>query len=109
MFDVLGFTPILGRPLLSDDNHAELPTVVVLGHGFWSRRFGADSGVVGRAINVEGFPMTVVGVMPASRIGERPVSLVNFVDSLTEPSGSCTAVGVSSGSAPASSAAASAI
>ncbi len=32
---------------------------------------------------------TVVGVMPASRIGERPVSRVNLVDSLTEPSGSC--------------------
>ena len=30
---------------------------------------------------------TVVGVMPASRIGERPVSRVNLVDSFTEPSG----------------------
>ena len=34
---------------------------------------------------------TVVGVMPASRIGERPVSRVNLVDSFTEPSGSVTA------------------
>lgn len=65
LFDVLGFTPILGRPLLSDDNHAELPTVVLLSHGFWTRRYGGDPAVVGRVINVEGFPMTVVGVMPA--------------------------------------------
>ena len=36
---------------------------------------------------------TVVGVMPASRIGERPVSRVNLVDSLTDPSGSVTADG----------------
>ena len=36
---------------------------------------------------------TVVGVMPASRIGERPVNRVNLVDSLTEPSGSVTTVG----------------
>ncbi|CFR81750.1 Uncharacterised protein [Mycobacterium tuberculosis] len=36
---------------------------------------------------------TVVGVMPASRIGERPVSRVNFVESLTLPSGRRTTVG----------------
>ncbi|SHU03659.1 Uncharacterised protein [Mycobacteroides abscessus subsp. abscessus] len=36
---------------------------------------------------------TVVGVMPAKRIGERPVRRVNLVDSLTEPSGSDTTVG----------------
>ena len=36
---------------------------------------------------------TVVGVMPASRIGERPVRRVNFVDSFTEPSGRVTTDG----------------
>ncbi|CAG7336346.1 hypothetical protein PICSAR65_03595 [Mycobacterium avium subsp. paratuberculosis] len=36
---------------------------------------------------------TVVGVMPANRIGERPVRRVNLVDSLTLPSGSRTSVG----------------
>jgi len=36
------------------------------------------------------FASTVVGVIPASRIGDRPVSRVNFVESLTRPSGSPT-------------------
>src|SRR5919199_5294534 len=64
LFNVLGFVPERGRLLVPDDNHAELPTVVVLGHGFWRRRFGSDPKIVGRTINVEGFPMTVVGVLP---------------------------------------------
>jgi hypothetical protein len=38
--------------------------VAVLGHGFWTRRFGADPAVVGRAVHVNGHPMTVVGVAP---------------------------------------------
>lgn len=35
---------------------------VVLGHGFWRRRFGADPGVVGRTIQLNGRPFTVIGV-----------------------------------------------
>jgi putative ABC transport system permease protein len=63
LFNVLGVVPERGRPLVADDNHAEQPTVVVLGHGFWQRRFAGDPTVVGRKINVEGFPVTVVGVL----------------------------------------------
>jgi hypothetical protein len=39
------------------------------------------------------FASTVVGVMPASSIGERPVRRVNLVESLTEPLGSFTVDG----------------
>ena len=66
LFRVLGITPEYGRNILLDDNRAELPTVVVLAHGYWQRRFGGDPGIVGRAIDIEGFPMTVVGILPAS-------------------------------------------
>ena len=66
LFRVLGITPLYGRNIELDDNRAELPTVVVLGHGYWQRRFGGDPGIVGRAIDIEGFPMTVVGILPAS-------------------------------------------
>ena len=65
LFDVLGFTPEIGRPLVPDDNHSELPTVVVLSHGYWQRRFAGDRNVLGRKIDLDGFPMTVVGVLPA--------------------------------------------
>ena len=58
--------------------------VVVLGDGCWRRRFGADPGVVGRQITVNGRPFTVVGVMPPALeafAGEtgmwRPLSLPN--------------------------------
>jgi putative ABC transport system permease protein len=40
--------------------------VVILGHGLWTRRFGADPGIVGRQIMLNGVSHEVVGVMPAS-------------------------------------------
>jgi len=38
--------------------------VVILGHGFWQRRFGSASDVVGRAIELNEEPWEIVGVMP---------------------------------------------
>jgi predicted permease len=39
------------------------PTMVVLTHGFWQRRFGGDPGVIGRTLEVGGNPAYVVGVL----------------------------------------------
>lgn len=64
LLDVLGFRPALGRLLLADDNHSQRPQVVVLSNGYWARRFGAAANVVGKVIDVEGYPLTVVGVLP---------------------------------------------
>jgi putative ABC transport system permease protein len=64
LFDVLGFRPALGRLLVAEDNHSRTPAVVVLSHGYWARRFGAAPDVVGRTLDVEGLPLTVVGVLP---------------------------------------------
>lgn len=66
LFRVLGITPLLGRNIVLDDNRADPPNALVLGEGYWRRRFGGDPGIVGRVIDIEGFPMTVVGVVPAS-------------------------------------------
>lgn len=66
LFNVLRVKPELGRLLLPGDNLSRRPTVLVLGHGYWQRRFGGDPGIVGRAIDVDGFPMTIVGVVPHS-------------------------------------------
>ena len=44
--------------------------VVLLGEGFWERRFGRDPGVVGRALVLSGETFTVIGVMPKSMHGE---------------------------------------
>ena len=62
-FRELGGTPILGRVL--DPARDEAPgaePVVVLGHGYWQRHFGADPLVVGRTIRLNGKAATVVGV-----------------------------------------------
>ena len=51
-FDVLGVTPIAGRTFVLSDTVE--PNSVVLSEGFWRRRFGADSTLVGRSITVAG-------------------------------------------------------
>ena len=64
-FGVLGLRPAAGRLLNEDDDRTPgAHPVVVLGHGFWTRRFGADPRVVGQSVLVNGHPMAVVGVGP---------------------------------------------
>ena len=65
-FKVFGVAPILGRALQPSDEKPGNANVVVLSQGLWQRRFGADRNVVGRNIQLNGEPHTVVGVMPAS-------------------------------------------
>jgi predicted permease len=63
-FRVARVRPLLGRYLLDDDERAGAPPVVVLGYEIWSRRFGADSSLVGKAVKIGGVGHMVVGVMP---------------------------------------------
>jgi putative ABC transport system permease protein len=60
LFDLLGRTPMLGRALGDDESQFE----VVVSHGFWQRRFGGDPNAVGRTLQIQNTPATVVGVMP---------------------------------------------
>ncbi|HEY6059588.1 MAG TPA: ABC transporter permease, partial [Gemmatimonadales bacterium] len=64
-FTVLGTPPLLGRTLTTADDDPGAAPGVVLGYDLWRRRFGADSGVVGRTVRLEGISTTVLGVMPA--------------------------------------------
>ncbi|HEU0093164.1 MAG TPA: ABC transporter permease, partial [Vicinamibacteria bacterium] len=65
-FETLGLRPALGRLFTRDDDRVPGGhPVVVLGHGFWTRRFAADRGVLGRSVRVNDQPMTVIGVAPA--------------------------------------------
>ena len=65
MFGLLGLAPSLGRDFGPDDGRVGAPNVVIVSQGLWERRFGADSGVLGRAITLSGRPYTVVGILPA--------------------------------------------
>ena len=71
-FDVLGVPPYVGRTLTEDDDRVPGGhPVVVLGFGYWQRRFAADPGVVGGSITINSTPMTVVGVAPPAFAGIR--------------------------------------
>ncbi len=62
-FDVLGVRPALGRVFTDeDDKVAGAGTVVVLSHGYWSRRFGADPNILNKTLTVNNVLMTIVGV-----------------------------------------------
>ena len=66
MFGVLGIAPAIGRLFNLDDNRRERTEVALLGYDFWKRRFGGDSAIVGRTMEIEGTPVTVVGVLAKS-------------------------------------------
>ena len=68
-FSVLGVAPSLGRTLLPSDDEGPGEPVAVLSHRYWRDRFGADPGVVGRPVVVNGALLTVVGVLPEGFFG----------------------------------------
>ncbi len=63
-FGLLGVQPALGRDFRPDDDRPGAPPVVLLGHGIWTTRYGADPEVLGRIVRVNDVPSTVIGVMP---------------------------------------------
>ncbi|HXL34335.1 MAG TPA: ABC transporter permease, partial [Gemmatimonadales bacterium] len=65
-FALLGVQPALGRTFTADEQQGTGPGVVLLSYGLWQRRFGGDSGVVGRTMILDGEPATIIGVLPAS-------------------------------------------
>jgi predicted permease len=64
LLPMLGVQPALGRAFTEKDDQAGSPEVVMLGHGYWQRRFGSDPGAVGRRIMVDGTPREIIGVLP---------------------------------------------
>jgi len=66
LLSVLGSRPELGRGFQPGEDEAGAERVVLLSHGLWQRRFGADPGVVGRSVTLDGKPHAVVGVMPSA-------------------------------------------
>ena len=65
LFRMLGVRPMLGREFLEEEDHPGNENVVVISEGLWQRRFGADSNVIGKTLNLNAENFTVVGVMPA--------------------------------------------
>lgn len=64
IFDVLRISPARGRTFRQEEDAPQKNFVIVMSHGMWQRRFGADPNIVGREITLGGTPVTVIGVMP---------------------------------------------
>jgi putative ABC transport system permease protein len=64
-FDVLGLRPFAGRLFTATDETAKnANTVAVLSYDFWLSHFGADRGVIGQTLGINGHPFQIVGVAP---------------------------------------------
>jgi putative ABC transport system permease protein len=66
IFAALGAQPIAGRLFTSDEDRPGHEHVVMLTEGLWRSQFGSDPSIVGRAIQLDAEPYTVVGVLPAA-------------------------------------------
>ena len=72
----LGIKPHVGRLIVPADEAIDAEPVAVLDHGFWQRRFGGDTDIVGKPIYLNGHAFTVIGVTPPGFTGTLQVGTV---------------------------------
>ena len=63
-FEVIGLQPQRGRLPTPEEDVPDAPLVVLISDGLWVDRYGADPGIVGRTIELNGTSREVIGVMP---------------------------------------------
>ena len=68
-FTMLGVGAARGRVLAAADDRPEAAPAVVISHALWTRRFASDPAVLGRSLQFNGHPFTVVGVGPREYTG----------------------------------------
>ncbi|MBZ5676870.1 MAG: ABC transporter permease [Acidobacteriia bacterium] len=64
VLQALGVQPAVGRWFSRADDTPGAPDTVMLMYGYWQRAFGGDKSVVGRSLNIDSKPRTVIGIMP---------------------------------------------
>jgi len=66
MFDTLRLKPVIGRAFTPEEDKVGAERVVLLGDGFWTRRFARDPGILNQQLFLNGESFTVIGVLPAN-------------------------------------------
>jgi len=64
-FQVLGVQPAMGRLFTQDESRGSHP-IALLSNAYWRRQFASDPSIVGKAVELDGTPVTIVGVLPDS-------------------------------------------
>lgn len=65
-FRIAQVPPLLGRPLVEDDERSAAAAVTVIGQDLWATRFASDPGIVGKTVRLGRDRYTIVGVMPSN-------------------------------------------
>jgi predicted permease len=69
-FEILGVSAVIGRVLTpEDDRIPDSPQVCVISYGLWQGSFGGDRNVIGRKVQMDGHPFTILGVTPKEFAG----------------------------------------
>ena len=64
LLPLLGVKPLRGRLFSPDEGKENDAQVVVISYSLWQRRFGGAEGVVGRTVNLNNLPRTIIGILP---------------------------------------------
>jgi predicted permease len=89
-FSVLGLEAARGRTFAPDEGRVlGKDSLIVLGYNYWQRRFGGDANVIGRAVQVNNHPFTIIGIAPERYRGAYyflepdfylPLTTINLLD-----------------------------
>ncbi len=72
---LLGVKPILGRLFAPKEDEIGRAPLIILGGGFWARKFGSDRNILGQSITLDGTSYTIIGVVPPLSISLLALSL----------------------------------
>jgi predicted permease len=79
-FKVMGLSPVLGRLTADSDDGTSAAAVMVLTYEYWMQRFGGDPKVIGKKVQVDNKPVTIIGVVePAPTFPGKMDALLNMV------------------------------
>jgi hypothetical protein len=70
-FEALGVGAVIGRALLPSDDSAEAEPVTVVSYRYWKEKLGGNPAAIGSTVDVNGTPVSIVGVAPPQFYGDR--------------------------------------